>query len=329
MKICVYGAGVIGGILANAVQRAGHETSVIARGDHLSAIQRNGLMVRTKDRSETTRPIAVSDPLQLPQQDLVIVATKTPSLPEVARRIRPLLGAQTLVAFAVNGIFWFYGDGFTPGGMRLDMGRLDPDGALHAAISPEQALGIVCISGGEIKEPGVIEATRMDGRFIIGAALDETRRRAADLVARICPVDVNLEWSDNIRVDMWRKYLSVSGNFATCALTGGTIAQVQTTLGVQAVQLGLSSEAHAVALAHGFQALGFDVEKLRANPLLSHHKPSMLQDLERGRVMEIDSAYLILQDLARQAGVATPTLDIVAPLLELRARTAGCRTLHA
>lgn len=327
MKICIYGAGVIGGILASAVQRAGHETCVVARGAHLSAIQRNGLTVRTKDRTEITRPHAVSDPSQLRHQDLVIVATKTPSLPQVAACLSPLLGAQTLVAFAVNGIFWFYGDGFTPHGMRLDMGRLDPDGALHAAVSPDRALGVVCISGGEIKEPGVIEATRMDGRFIIGAALDETRPRAADLVGSIHPADINLEWSDDIRAEMWRKFLSVSGNFATCALTGGSIAQVQTTPGVQAVQLGLSSEAHAVALAHGFAGLGFNVEALRANPVLSPHKPSMLQDLERGRVMEVDSAYLILQDLARQVGVATPTLDIVAPLLELRARTAGCRAL--
>ena len=171
----------------------------------------------------------------------------------------------------------------------------------------------------------MIEATRMDGRFIIGAALEETRARASDIVRSIRPTDINLEWSDDIRLEMWRKFLSVSGNFATCALTGGTIAQVQTTPGVQNVQLGLSSEAHAVAWAHGFHSLGFDVERLRANPVRSPHKPSMLQDLERGRVMEVDSSYLILQDLARQAGVATPTLDIVAPLLELRAQTAGCR----
>ena len=326
MKICIYGAGVIGGILASAVQRAGHETSVIARGPHLEAIQKRGLIVRTRERSEATRPIAASDPVELPQQDLVIVATKTPSLADVASRIAPLLGSDTLVAFAVNGIFWFYSDGFAPRGVRPDVRRLDPNGALHAAVAPERALGMVCISGGEIREPGIIECSRFDGRFVIGAAMEEAKVRAAELVSRIRPADIDLQWSDDIRVDMWRKFISVSGNFATCALTGGTIAQVQTTPGVQNVQLSLASEAHAVALAHGFDSLGFDVEKMRSNPNLSNHKPSMLQDLERGRVMEIDSAYLVLQDLARQAGLSTPTLDIVAPLLELRARTAGCRT---
>lgn len=326
MKVCVYGAGVIGGILASSIQRVGHETSVIARGAHLEAIKDRGLVVRTPERTETTHPFAASDPAELPPQDLVIVATKTPSLPDIAARISPLLGDGTLVAFAVNGIFWFYGDGFMPRGIRPDVSRLDPDGALHSAVSPERALGVVCISGGEIRQPGIIEASRFDGRFIVGAAIRDSQDRAASLIRSLQPADINLEWSDDIRVDMWRKFLSVSGNFATCALTGGTIAQVQQTPGVQNVQLGLASEAHAVAKAHGFHSLGFDVEKARVSPNLSNHKPSMLQDLERGRVMEIDSAYLVLQDLARQAGVPTPTLDIVAPLLELRARTAGCRS---
>jgi 2-dehydropantoate 2-reductase len=326
MKVCIYGAGVIGGILASSVERAGHETSVIARGPHLAAIQEKGLTIRTAARSETTFPKAVSDPDDLGQQDLVIVATKTPSLPDVAKRISPLLGPGTLVAFAVNGIFWFYGDGFTPGGAQLDLSRLDPDGALHSAVGPERALGVVCISGGEINEPGIVEASRFDGRFVFGAALETTRERAARTIGQLSPADINLEWADNIRLEMWRKYLSVAGNFATCALTGGSIAEVQGTAAVQSVQLALSAEAHAVAVAHGFDTLGFDVEKQRANPNLSPHKPSMLQDLERGRVMEVDSAYLVLQDLARQAGVQTPVLDIVAPLLELRARTAGCRS---
>ena len=324
MKICVYGAGVIGGILASAIQRAGHDVSVIARGKHLEAIQQTGLTVRAPGRVEVTRPRAVADPGELSAQDLVIVATKTPSLPDVAARIGPLISQNTFVAFAVNGIFWFYGDGFTPGGKALDLSRLDPGGALHAAIPPSQALGIVCISGGEIREPGVVEASRVDGKFIIGAALEAARETAAPMVTQVRPLGLTLSWSDDIRVDMWKKSLSVVGNFATCALTGAPIAAVHADPAVQAVQLGLASEAHAVAQAHGFMDLGFDIETARANPNRSNHKPSMLQDLERGRIMEIDSAYLILQDLARQAGVATPTLDIVAPLLALRARTSGC-----
>ena len=324
MKVCVYGAGVIGGILASAVERAGHDVSVIARGEHLDAIQKRGLTVRSTGRVEVTHPHAVADPRDLSTQDLVIVATKTPSLPDVAKTIRPLVSEKTFVAFAVNGLFWFYGDGFTPGGKSLDLSRLDPDGALHRAVPPAQALGVICISGGEIREPGIVEASRMDGRFIIGAALEASRPAASALVAQLKPADIDLSWSDNIRVDMWRKYLSVVGNFATCALTGAPIGTVHADPGVREVQLGLAAEANAIAMAHGFTNLGFDLETARANPNRSGHKPSMLQDLERGRIMEIDSAYSVLQDLARQAGIATPTLDIVAPLLALRARMSGC-----
>lgn len=324
MKVCVYGAGVIGGILASAIERAGHDVSVVARGEHLEAIQQRGLTVSTTERLEVTRPLAVADPAQLSQQDLVIVATKTPSLLQVAERIRPLISENTFVAFAVNGIFWFYGDGFTPYGKAIDLSRLDPGGALHAVVPPAQALGIVSISGGEIREPGVVEASRIDGRFIIGAALASAGQAAANLVAQVRPRDIDLSWSENIRVDMWRKYLSVVGNFGTCALTGAPISAVHADPSVQAVQLGLASEANAVAKAHGFMDLGFDVETARANPNRSHHKPSMLQDLERGRIMEVDSAYFALQDLARQAGISTPTLDIVAPLLALRAKMSGC-----
>lgn len=324
MKVCVYGAGVIGGILASAIERTGHDVSVIARGEHLQAIQKHGLTVRTPGRVEVTRPRAVADPRELSAQDLVIVATKTPSLPDVAKSIRPLVSQKTFVAFAVNGIFWFYGDGFTPGGKALDLSRLDPGGALHAAVPPAHALGVICIYGGEIREPGIVEASRMDGRFVIGAALDASRPAASALVAQLKPADIDLSWSDNIRVDMWRKYLSVVGNFATCALTGAPIGTVHGDAGVREVQLGLAAEAYAIAKAHGFTDLGFDLETARANPNRSNHKPSMLQDLERGRIMEIDSAYSVLQDLARQAGVATPTLDIVAPLLALRARMSGC-----
>jgi 2-dehydropantoate 2-reductase len=123
---------------------------------------------------------------------------------------------------------------------------------------------------------------------------------------------------------MWLKFFGVVGNFATCALTGGTIAEVHGDPRTQAVLLGLTSEAIAIARAHGFTDLGFDIEKLRKNPPTSPHKPSMLQDLERGRAIELDTSYLIVQDLARQIGLPTPTHDTVVPLLALRARLVGC-----
>lgn len=325
MKVCIYGAGCVGGIFASGVARGtgDHEVGIIARGPHLKAIRRNGLTVRYRDSSFTTRHRASSDPRDLGPQDLVVVAAKTPALPEIARSIGPLLGPDTLVAFCQNGVFWFYGDGFSPRGMKLAMQRMDPDGILHERIGAARALGMISISGGEIVEPGVIEATRHESRFVIGPALAETRDRAARLIAGLQPNDVVAEWVDDIRRAMWHKSLNVIGNFGTTALTASSIGAVQGFKPTLDVRVALSSEVDAVARAHGFD-IGYDAEKLRASPSGSNHKPSILQDLERRRPMELDSSYLIVQDLARQAGVPTPTIDVVAALLTLRAKVAGC-----
>jgi 2-dehydropantoate 2-reductase len=328
MRICVFGAGVIGGIIASAHARAGHEVALIARGAHLDAIKARGLtVVAPGDDSVTTRHAASSDPRDFGPQDLVIVSTKTPAFADVAAHIAPLLGPETLVGFAVNGIFWFYGDGFQPGGMRIDVSRLDPQGALHREIGARRALGYVCNCGGEIHEPGTIHANhaRGQGRIVVGAALPAVAPQAKAMIDALGVTDLDLRGAVDIRAPMWRKYLGIVANFAGCSLTGGSIAQTQGNPEAREVLLRLTAEAVAVAAAHGFDDLGFDIEKARKSPPgTSPHKPSMLQDLERGRPMEIDSSYLALQDLARAAGVATPTVDTIVPLLVLRARLAGC-----
>ncbi|MCC2096892.1 MAG: 2-dehydropantoate 2-reductase [Hyphomicrobiales bacterium] len=323
MKICIFGAGVIGGILAAACSRAGHEVSLIARGPHLAAIQANGLTLATANGRETFDLKASDDPADLGPQDFVIVCTKTPALPQVAATIGPLLGPDTQVAFSVNGIFWFYGYGFKPGGVTLDMSRLDPAGALHKAVGPQRAMGLVAWAGGEIREPGVVSA-RADGKFALGHALAEKAGVAEKLVQDLAIKDWEVSFAPEVRVPMWTKFMSIAGNFATSALTGGTIAQVQGDPDALEVSIGLQGEANALAHAHGFTQVPFNPDHMRKNPNTIPHKPSMLQDLERGRVMEIDSAYLITQDLARQAQLQTPVHDIVTPLLVLRARLAGC-----
>lgn len=323
MKVCVYGAGVIGGILASALARAGHEVCVIARGAHLDAIRTKGLTVVTPESSVTTPMPASSDPATFDVQDLVIVATKTPAFFDVARKIGPLLGPQTLIGFAVNGIYWFYGDGFSPPGANIDMSRLDPDGLLHNNIGAERSLGIICWGGGEIHQPGVIEASRAGGRFVVGAAMPHMNARAKALVEALGAKDVTLEYSEQMREAMWVKNISVIGNFAFCVLTGATIGAVHADPHLHAALITLNTETDSIAKAHGFADIGFDPEKARRNPSTSPHKPSMLQDLERGRSMEISSTFLIAKDLARQAGLKTPVLDVIAPLVAARARTAG------
>ncbi|MGE3247356.1 MAG: ketopantoate reductase family protein [Beijerinckiaceae bacterium] len=323
MKICIFGAGVIGGILASACARAGHEVSLVARGQHLEAILESGLVLATATERRVHKLAASANPADLGVQDFVIVCTKTPALPEVAAKIGPLLGPETQVAFSVNGIFWFYGDGFAPGGQQLAMERLDPGGALRKAVGPDRAMGLVAWAGGEIREPGVVTA-RADGKFVLGHALPSKAAVSEQLVASLALKDWTVEHAPEVRVPMWTKFLNIAGNFATSALTGATIAQVQADPAALEVSLALQGEAHALARAHGFQQIPFNPDAIRANPSKNQHKPSMLQDLERGRPMEIESAYLITQDLARQAGVPMPVHDVVVPMLKMRARIAGC-----
>lgn len=322
MRVCIFGAGVIGGILADASARAGHHVSLVARGPHLEAIRANGLTLATPTDRRVHKLPASDDPATLGTQDFVIVCTKTPALQQVAATIAPLLGPETQVAFSVNGIFWFYGAGFAPGGRKLAMDRLDPDGALHRVVGEERTMGLVAWAGGEIREPGIVSA-RADGRFALGHALTARADIAEQLVANLAISDWQVEAAAEVRVPMWTKFMAIAGNFATSAMTGGTIAQVHADKGALDVSLGLQGEANALARAHGF-AIPFDPDAIRANPSKIPHKPSMLQDLERGRTMEIESAYLITQDLARQAGIPTPLHDAIVPLLTLRAKLAGC-----
>ncbi len=323
MRICIYGAGVIGGLLGAGFSRAGHEVSLIARGPHLAAIRAGGLRIRSSGGTYAVPLKASSDPGDFGPQDLVIVATKTPALAEVAGNIGALLGPETLVAFANNGVFWFYGDGFRPKNLTLDTGRLDPGGVLHRAVELRRVLGMICYSGGAINEPGVIDSNNQ-GRYILGAALPETTPRAKALVEALGVKDFGLTASDDIREVMWPKYVEVVGSQAVAALTGGTIGQNSQDPALRAVGIGMMREAMAVAALHGYPDFGEALVKGRDQVSASTHKPSTLQDLERGRAMEIDAQYRVLQDLARQSGVPTPFLDTVVPLLVQRAKLAGC-----
>jgi 2-dehydropantoate 2-reductase len=325
MKICVYGTGVIGGILAGALARAGHEVCAIARGAHLAAIQKNGLQLKKPKAESYTVNIAASDqPKAFPPQDLVLIATKQPALTGVAREIGPLLKPDTLVGFAVNGMFWFYGDGFTPRGLTLATQALDPEGELHRRIGVERSFGMVVYAGGESHAPGVITASRDLGDFTIGAALPAQRGRVHEAIVEMQRApDLALVETDDIRKAMWPKYSSVVASHITGGLTAGTTAQILNTPDVREIVIGLQKEALAVARAHGFD-VAFDDTRMRTSQSTSQHKVSFLQDLERGRQVEIDTTYQVLQDLARQVEVPTPLVDTLLPLVRLRARVAGC-----
>jgi 2-dehydropantoate 2-reductase len=320
MKIAVFGAGSVGGYLAARLAKAGREVAVIARGDHLAAIRANGLTLETPEERFTVEVEASDDPARIGPVDLVLVTAKTTANQAVAAGIAPLLGPETPVVFAQNGVFWWYGQGFRPP-VPASTTRLDPAGRLASAIAPKRRLGLVVHSPNEVRAPGVVRNGSTKNRFVLGAA--DPARPLDDAAAALDGAGFVLERTADIRSSMWRKLLVNVSTGPVTALTRATAAGVVEDRATAAVSRRLIEEALAVAEAHGFLDLGIDPAALSEPGSRPHHKPSMLQDVERGRALEIDTMARIVQDFAREAEVATPTLDTVLALLVRLARTLG------
>jgi 2-dehydropantoate 2-reductase len=320
MRIAVYGAGAVGGFLAANLARAGRDVALIARGAHLAAIRANGLTLETPDERFTVAVRASGDPAAIGPVDLVLVTAKTTANQAVAQGITPLLGPATPVVFAQNGVLWWYGQGFEPP-VPADTERLDPDGRLAAAISPERRLGLIVYSPNEVKAPGVVTTASAKSRFVLGAA--DPGRSLDDVAAALADAGFGLALTPDIRAAMWKKLLVNISTGPVTALTRATAAGVVENPGTAVVSRRLIEEALIIAEAHGFHDLGIDPVALSVAGSRPDHKPSMLQDVERGRAIEIDSMARIVQDFARQAGIATPTLDIVLALLIRLGRTLG------
>lgn len=326
MKIAVVGAGAVGGYLAAELARAGHEVGVVARGENLRAIRSNGLVLETaEDRFQVPLP-ASDNPADLGAQDLVIVTAKTPALPDLFQRIGPLLGPETPVLNAMNGVFWWYGDGFAPGGVTPDTRRLDPEGRLSASLPLERCVGMIIHSASTMVAPGVVRTGSRESRFILGAA-DPAGKRDIEAIARsFGGARFETVATADIRREMWNKLLRNLATAPVAVLTQATLAEIANDPSLAAIARAVHREAAAVAEAHGFGGFAAEAETLYRPGSRLNHKPSMLQDLEAGRPMEIDTMIAIVHDFARQAGVATPTLDTLLPLVIARAERAGCYT---
>ncbi|MBL0919942.1 MAG: 2-dehydropantoate 2-reductase [Hydrogenophaga sp.] len=313
MKVCVFGAGAIGGVLAAYLARGGADVSIVARGAHLAAIRDKGLTVRAADETLQAPLRASADPAELGVQDVVLVTVKTPALPQVAEAIAPLLGPKTAVVFVMNGIPWWYFDrhGGTFDGHRIE--SLDPGGAVRRAIGIERTLGGVIYTASTVVEPGVVITEHRENRLVIGEPDNSSSDRAEALAAVLRAGGIGGEVTQDMRSMVWGKLV---GNLSTAPLCMLSRLGMRDTLAdpvVRAAALQLAQEAIAVA-----QALGCTI-KVPAEATVERlakmvHKPSILQDMELGRPMETVSLLTVPRELARLAGVATPTMDLVISL---------------
>lgn len=322
MKVCIYGAGAIGGHLATRMAHAGADISVIARGPHLAAIQANGLTVRAPDGTHHARVTATGDPAELGPQDIVLVTVKAPGLNEVAARIAPLLTPETMVVFVMNGIPWWYFQklGGAHDGRRLE--RLDPGDAVLNAIGAHRTIGGVVYAASAVVAPGVIEVEQTKSRLIVGEIDGTITPRIDALAALIRKGGIGGVLTPSIRTEIWAKLLSNLAGGALAVLTGAAPKAAYADPVVVDAARRAMQETIAIARALGCN-LQVDPEDRIANGRAMDHKPSILQDLELGRRMEIDQMFDAPTVLARLAGVRTPTLDLLVALCKIRARGAG------
>jgi 2-dehydropantoate 2-reductase len=321
MKLCIYGAGAIGGHLAGRFARAGADVSLIARGAHLAAIQQNGLTVDARDGTFHSRPRATSNPDELGPQDAVIVTVKSPALPSVAAGIAPLLGPDTPVVFVMNGVPWWY---FDKEGGRFEGTRLpeaDPGEGLRNAVGVNRTIGGVVYSATEVTEPGRIHVEHANIRLILGELDGRISQRATAIATLLKAGGMDCPVSPDIRAEVWAKLV---GNLATGPLTLMSRRGVGDTFTDPVLRAQARANAqvgHAIAAALGRHLPQSVVDRVGA--LTMAHKPSILQDLELGRPMEIDTLFTLPVRLARMVGVETPQLDVMVALAKHAAHAAG------
>lgn len=321
MKICVYGAGAVGGHIAARLAGSEAEVSVIARGEHLAAIRQNGLQVETRDGTLVSHPVATDNPADLEAQDIVIVTVKAPALPAIAENVASLLHEDSLVLFVMNGIPWWYfhSHGGSLDGIRLR--RLDPDGVLWEHIGPERAVGAVAYTACTVTAPGVIRAENPVNRLIIGRTDGKADPRLDELAALLNPTGLEVSVTPRIRDAIWTKLAMnlIGGSLAV--LTALPMKEVLNKPAIAGTAKAMADEGAAIARALGCDP-GDPGEGL-AKLAKSGHLQSIAQDLLAGRSMEIDGLFRVPLDLAELAQVPTPNLDLVIELATQRARAAG------
>ncbi|WP_102106899.1 2-dehydropantoate 2-reductase [Oceaniglobus roseus] len=322
MRICIFGAGAIGGYLAVRLASAGQEVSVVARGPHLKAIRENGMKLLIDGREEVAQIAASDDPADLGPQDYVFVTLKAHSLPPVAPKLAPLFGEGTTLVTGMNGVPYWYFHGLEGHDWKV-VEAVDPGGAVSKALPPGRALGCVVYPACEVEEPGVIRHVSGD-RFTLGEPDGSKSERAQKLSEALKSAGFRAPVRPQIRDEIWVK---LWGNLAfnpISALTGATLEQICADGGTRALARAMMVEAQGVAERLGVK-FSIDVDKrIDGAAAVGAHKTSMLQDLELGRPMEIDALVTAVQELAQQVDLPCPTIANVLALVQQRARIAGC-----
>ena len=322
MKVCIYGAGAIGGYLGVQLAQTDAEVSLVARGAHLEAMQQNGLKLLIGDQQRVEKVRATANPAELGVQDVVIICLKAHSITGAIDAMKPLLGSHTRIVTAVNGIpYWyFYRHGNQFEGTTLE--SIDPGGRQWRELGPERGIGCIVYPATELESPGVIRHIYGD-KFPIGEPSGETTPDVERLSKLFEAAGLKAPVLDRIRDEIW---LKLWGNVCfnpISALTHATLDVICSDPATRALSKAMMLETQAIAETFGV-TFRVDVERrIEGARKVGAHKTSMLQDLERGRPMEIDPLVTVVQEMGRLTGIPTPAIDAVLGLVIQRAKVAG------
>lgn len=322
MKVCIYGAGAIGGYLGVQLAQAGADVSLVARGAHLAAMKADGLKLLIGDEERVVKARCTDTPAELGVQDVVVICLKAHSITGALEAMKPLLGSHTRIVTAVNGIpYWyFYKHGNQYEGSTLE--SIDPGGRQWKELGAERAIGCVVYPATEIEAPGVIRHVYGD-RFPLGEPSGEKTADVENLSALFVKAGLQAPVLDRIRDEIWLKlWGNVSFN-PISALTHATLDILCSDPGTRAIVRAMMVEAQQIAETFGVK-FRVDVDRrIEGGRKVGAHKTSMLQDLERGRPMEIDPLVTVVQEMGRLTQIPTPAIDTVLALVIQRAKMAG------
>ncbi|CAM3479940.1 2-dehydropantoate 2-reductase [Polaromonas hydrogenivorans] len=322
MKACIYGAGAIGGWIGSGLARAGCSVSVLARGATLDALQLHGLRLHD-GKQITSQAVASSDtPAELGVQDLVVLAVKAPSLPEVARQIRPLLGPDTIVMTAMNGVPWWFLQGFggALAGRRLT--SVDPDGMLAETLPLQHIIGCVVHASCSVDEPGQVQH-HFGNQLIVGEPSGEKTARVRQLAALLEKAGFEAPVSAQIQKDIWFKLWGNMTVNPISALTGATIDRIMDDELVRGFISRVMLEAKEIGARLGISIDQQPEDRHQVTRKLGAVKTSMLQDVEAGKALELDALVAAVRELGQLTGVQTPYTDALLGLARLKARVKG------
>ena len=322
-KICIFGAGAIGGYVGAKLAQSDADVSLIARGPHLQAIRENGLTLIEDNKPQTLDVVATDNAAELGHQDFVVVTLKAHSIGPAVSSMQPLIGPDTSVVFAVNGVPWWHSYGTDTGFGEYRVNSVDPDNVIWDGIGPERAIGSVVYPAAEITSPGIVEH-RSGDRICLGEPNGERSERTLALAKLLTAAGLRAPVRPRIRDDIWIKLWGNASFNPLSALTGGTLRQLAEDPGTSSVIAQIMEETQAIGEALGIR-FGVPIDKRIAGAAaVGDHRTSMLQDLDMGRTMEIDAIVGAVQELGTLVGKPTPTLDTVLALVKQRAKIAGC-----